>query len=99
MSEESQEQEPQEEEQSSEEPNAMFSSMYAAAVEINEMYKTLIVVGFSDREALYLVGQAIAAGYLSPMGIGDVVDIEDFIFGFGDSQDDGPEDPEQPLES
>jgi hypothetical protein len=64
------------------------SYMLSVAIELHEMKKALVDSGFTDKEALYLVGQAVAAGVMLP-----VVDFgpEDFppIADFPDDDDDG----------
>lgn len=43
------------------------SYMLSIAIELHEMKKALVDSGFTDKEALYLVGQAVAAGVMLPI--------------------------------
>ena len=43
------------------------SYMLSVAIELHEMKKVLVESGFTDKEALYLVGQAVAAGVMLPI--------------------------------
>jgi hypothetical protein len=41
--------------------------MLSVAIELHEMKHALLGAGFTDKEALYLVGQAVAAGAMLPI--------------------------------
>jgi hypothetical protein len=41
--------------------------MVSVAVELHEMKRALIEAGFTSKEALFLVGQAVAAGAMLPI--------------------------------
>lgn len=72
------------------------SSMDVAAIELNEMYSSLCRGGFNPREALYLIGQAVAAGFLLTPEFNDPTDLEDLIFGIGDIELDIDDDEPPP---
>jgi hypothetical protein len=48
------------------EPLDPIAAMVVVGVELHEMYISLYNAGFTKKEALYLVGQAVAAGVLLP---------------------------------
>lgn len=50
----------------SSEPLDPITAMVAIGVELHEMYIALYDAGFTKREALFLVGQAVAAGVMLP---------------------------------
>ena len=43
-----------------------MSYMTSVAVELHEMFLSLKDVGFTNKEALYIVGQAVASGIMLP---------------------------------
>ena len=43
------------------------SYMLSVAIELHEMKHALVAAGFTGKEALYLVGQAVAAGAMLPI--------------------------------
>lgn len=44
-----------------------LSYMGSVAIELHEMFLSLQEVGFTKKEALYVVGQAVAAGVMLPI--------------------------------
>lgn len=44
-----------------------MSYMVSVAIELHEMKKALIEAGFTSKEALFLVGQAVAVGVMLPI--------------------------------
>lgn len=43
-----------------------ISPLRVNALQLNELYKELLSVGFKSQEALYLVGQVLATGIMVP---------------------------------
>ena len=57
------------------------SYMLSVAIELHEMKKALVDSGFTDKEALYLIGQAVASGVMLPIidfGPDDFSPFQDF---------------------
>ena len=57
------------------------SYMLSVAIELNEMKYALIEAGFTSKEALYIVGQAVAAGVMMPIsdfGPDDIQSMNEF---------------------
>ena len=48
------------------EPGDPFTAMATMAASLREMYESLITGGFTDAQALYLVGQALTGGKGTP---------------------------------
>lgn len=72
-----------------------MSYMVSVAIELHEMKKALIEAGFTSKEAVFIVGQAVAAGAMLPIsefGPDDVMDMQargefDDDEGFDDEND------------
>lgn len=74
------------------------SYMLSVAIELHEMKKALIEAGFTDKEALFLVGQAVAAGVMLPIDdFGPDDDIEYKDFPSDDEDDDSFDDEDDPI--
>jgi hypothetical protein len=65
--------------------------MVSVAIELHEMKHALIAAGFTSKEALFLVGQAVAAGAMLP--ISDFGP-DDITITSADDEDDFPEEDE-----
>lgn len=48
------------------EPDDPITQLAAAAVQLHELYASFVAAGFSESQALYLVGQALSAGIRGP---------------------------------
>jgi hypothetical protein len=69
-----------------------ITAMVAVGVELHEMYIALYDAGFTKKEALFLVGQAVAAGVMLPNQDFGPDDIDDMFMSdddFDEDNDDG----------
>jgi hypothetical protein len=67
----------------------------SVAVELHEMFLSLVDVGFTKKEALYIVGQAVASGIMLPyqdISPEDTLNIQ--FLPLDDDEDNYPEDEE-----
>jgi hypothetical protein len=67
-------------------PQDPVAPMVSIGVELHEMFLALCASGFTKREALFLVGQAVAAGVMLPTDDWGIDDYEDMDL---DDNDDG----------
>lgn len=73
-------------------PQDPIAPMVSVGVELHEMYLALNQAGFTKKEALFLVGQAVAAGVMLPvddLGPDDFDEIEMSLDDEEDFGDDG----------